>query len=98
MLLRRCALRARTVFPARIDGIRAGNTVLTYKKNGSWVLYKIVDCARMVSIRAQSTIRADGTPSAQIATLQQLRTRFESLRMDRSKRPTDKDFHAPIPL
>jgi len=32
--------------------------------------YEIVDCTRMVFIRVQATIRADGTPSAQVATLQ----------------------------
>jgi len=42
-----CALRAPTVFSARIKGIRAENTVLINNKNDSGVLYKIADCARM---------------------------------------------------
>ena len=71
MLQRCCALRARIVFSARIKGIRAENTIGVNGKDGFGFLYKIADCARMVSIRAQSTIRADGTPSAQFATLQQ---------------------------
>jgi hypothetical protein len=41
---------------------------LRLKAENVFVLYEIVDCARMVFIRAQSAIRADGTPSAQFAT------------------------------
>jgi len=58
-------LRAPTIFLARIKDIRPKNTVLVKGKDGIGVLYEIADCARMVYIRVQSAIRADGTPSAQ---------------------------------
>jgi predicted metal-binding protein len=38
--------------------------------NRGLLLYKIADCADMLFVRAQSVIRADGTPSAQARSLQ----------------------------
>jgi len=58
------AARANRVF-ARIKGIRAENAVSVNNKGSVGVLYEIVDSARMVFIRAESTICADGFSSAQ---------------------------------
>src|SRR3972149_5500853 len=61
-----CALRAPTVLCVRIEGIRTQSTVMVKSNNGMGLcLYKIGDSARMAFIRAESAIRADGTPSAQ---------------------------------
>jgi len=62
---RTCALRAPTVFSARIKGIRAENAVSVNNKESVGFLCKIADSARMVFIRAESAIRADGFLSAQ---------------------------------
>jgi len=53
------AARANRIFCTE-ESVRAENPVLIKTKNGGWAFYQIVDCARMVLIRAQSTIRADG--------------------------------------
>jgi len=62
-----CALRARTVFSARINGIRTENTVSVNGKDG---FLGFVQDHRLrtdgVFIRAQSVIRADGFSSAQV--------------------------------
>jgi hypothetical protein len=59
------------VFSARIKGIRAENTVIVNTTDSVGGLSEIGNCARMVSIRAQLPIRADGAPSAQVAALEQ---------------------------
>jgi len=56
------AARANRVF-ARIKGIRAENAVSV--NDSVRFLYKIPDSARMVFIREESGIRADGFSSAQ---------------------------------
>jgi len=56
------AARANRVF-ARIKRIRAENAVSV--NNSVGFLFKIADSARMVFIRAESAIRADGFSSAQ---------------------------------
>jgi hypothetical protein len=62
-----CALRAPTVFLERIKSIHSKNTVMVKSNNGMGLfLYKIVDSARMVFIRAESAIRADGFSSAHV--------------------------------
>jgi len=60
-----CALRAPTAFSARINGIRAENAVMVNHKDSVGFLYEIAESARMVFIRADSAIRADGFSSAQ---------------------------------
>jgi hypothetical protein len=50
-------------------------------KEKAGVLYKIADCTRMAFIRVQSTIRADGPPSAQAGAPQ-----FDLASFDRPRR------------
>jgi hypothetical protein len=54
------------VFLARRKTIRTKNTVIDKSNHSAGILYQIADCARMVFIRAQSTIRADAFTSAQL--------------------------------
>jgi hypothetical protein len=67
-----CALRAPTVFSARIKTIRAENTVMDKNKDSAGVLYKIADCARMCfsSVRNRRSARTAFRPRNS-ATLQQ---------------------------
>jgi len=71
-----CALRAPTVFSARIKTIRAENTVMDKNKDSAGVLYKIADCIRMsfypcaiddprgrFLVRATSQLRNNGNRS-----------------------------------
>jgi hypothetical protein len=57
---RTCALRAPTAFLARIKDIRARNAVSVNNRESMGFVFKIADPARMVFIRAESAIRADG--------------------------------------
>jgi len=59
-------------------------TVMVRSKDGLGVLLsKIVDCADVLFIRAQSMIRADGFSSAQHRNRATTGARIESLRMDK---------------
>jgi hypothetical protein len=64
------AARANRVFCTDEKRIRTENTVMNKSKDSAGISYKIVDWARMVFIRVQSTIRVDGPPSAQVRLLQ----------------------------
>jgi hypothetical protein len=56
-----------------MKSIRTKNTVMVKTNKGLGLfLYEFVDCARMVSIRAQSTIRAGGFSSAQLAATREI--------------------------
>jgi len=61
------AARANRVFGTDENCLRTGNTVIDRSKGGVGILSKIADCARIgFMIRAQSAIRADGPPAAQV--------------------------------
>src|SRR5450759_2301782 len=79
-----CALtRANRVFCTDKKRIRTENTVMDKSKGGSgWLLYKIVDCARMAfsSVRNRRSARTVSRPR-NIATLQQRAARFKSPRI-----------------
>jgi len=64
-----CALRAPTMFSERMKSTSVQKTWLWIKAKAAFLQDRRL-CADALFIRAQSTIRADGTPAAQsIATL-----------------------------
>jgi hypothetical protein len=76
------AVRANRVFCTDMKRIRTENTVSDNGNNGfGLLLSKIVDCARMIFIRAQSTIRADGFAFAQNPGFTAGRVRFKPPRI-----------------